>query len=87
MTLEFRCVNANDTKGEKQRGIEEKPTLEAFETISLKTNLLYAAKASDDDTEHAIYLHLESKCLNPAHVLLPNNRHICRLLVQGCVPQ
>jgi hypothetical protein len=30
---------------------------------------------------------LEGKYLNPAHVLFANNRHICRLLVQGCVPQ
>jgi hypothetical protein len=30
---------------------------------------------------------LERQCLNPAHVLFAKNRHICRPLVQGFVPQ
>lgn len=87
MTLEFRCVNANDKEGEKQRGIEDNLPFEAFETSSLKQNLLFEAKVADDDTEQLNYLHLVGKCLNPAHIFFANNRHICRLLMQGHVPQ
>ncbi len=87
MSLEFRFVNANDKEGEKQRGIEEKLTFEAFETSSLKQDLLVEGKAADDDNEQLNYFHLERQCLNPAHVLFAKNRHICRPLVQGFVPQ
>ncbi len=87
MTQEFGCVNANDKEEDKQRGIEEKLTFEASETSCLKQNLLVEAKAADNDTEQLNYPHLEGKCLNPAHVLFSNNRHTCRLLVQGYVPQ